>query len=92
MIWEGFQQANESGKQRISATYSKAYLKVPEKLEKEILSTSIKQVTDFKGVNVSFVEYQPASPALFESQPSTSPYHFSPFFLQAAALKHMDTA
>ena len=42
MIWEGFQQANESGKQRISATYSKAYLKVPEKLEKEILSTSIK--------------------------------------------------
>jgi hypothetical protein len=30
---------------------------------------------------VSFVEYQPASPAIFDSQPSTSPYHFSPFFL-----------
>ena len=71
---------------------SDMFMKVPEKLEKEILSSSIKQVSDFKGVNVSFVEYQPASPALFESQPSTSPYHFSPFFLQAAPLKHLDTA
>jgi len=57
MIWEGFQQANESGKQRIALTFGKAFLKVPEKLEKEIVSGPIKQVKDFKGVNVSFVEY-----------------------------------
>lgn len=57
MIWEGFQQANESGKQRIALTFGKAFLKVPEKFEKEIVSGPIKQVKDFKGVNVSFVEY-----------------------------------
>ncbi len=81
MIWEGFQQANESGKQRIALTFGKAFLKVPEKFEKEIVSGPIKQVKDFKGVNVSFVEYQPPSQSVFDPSHVNSTYYYSPFYL-----------
>ena len=56
------------------------------------MSGPIKQVKDFKGVNVSFVEYQQPNKAIFDASRANSTYHFSPFYLLATPLKHLDSS
>jgi hypothetical protein len=55
------------------------------------MSASLRQVKDFKGVNVSFVEYQQPDSKLFDASLKGASYHFSPYYLQATPIKHLDT-
>ena len=55
------------------------------------MSSSVRQVKDFKGVNVSFVEYQQPDSKVFDAALKGSSYHFSPFYIQAIPIKHLDT-
>jgi hypothetical protein len=54
------------------------------------LAGNTRQVKDLKGVNVSFVEYQQPNSKVFDPTHMKSSYHFSPFYLQATPIKHLD--